>query len=103
MHAGVAEDLAEQLGDAVGDLRLAGEVGGRGDEHDDLDDPLDQVEVADLGLDRGDRVERALLRALDASSALTSPPTLPVSISSPSRIGSWPEVKTWLPLRTAGT
>ena len=38
-----------------------------------------------------------------ASSAVTSPPTLPVVISWPSRIGSWPEVNTWLPLRTAGT
>ncbi len=37
-----------------------------------------------------------------ASSSLTSPPTLPVTMSSPERIGSWPEVKTWLPLRTAG-
>ena len=33
--------------------------------HDDLDDPLDRDEVADLGLHRGDRVERALLRARD--------------------------------------
>ena len=32
-----------------------------------------------------------------ASSGLTSPPTLPVTISSPLRIGSWPEVKTWSP------
>ena len=38
-----------------------------------------------------------------ASSGLTSAPTLPVAISSPERIGSWPEVKTWLPERTAGT
>ena len=38
-----------------------------------------------------------------ASSWVTSPPTLPVVISSPARIGSWPEVKTWLPVRTAGT
>ncbi len=29
-----------------------------------------------------------------ASSAVTSPPTLPVVISRPSRIGSWPEVNT---------
>ena len=33
--------------------------------HDDLDDPLDQREVADLGLDGGDGVQRALLRAVD--------------------------------------
>ena len=38
-----------------------------------------------------------------ASSGVTSPPTLPVAISWPSRIGSWPDVKTWWPLRTAGT
>ncbi len=36
--AGVAEDLAEQLGGAVHDARLAGEVRGGGDEADDLDD-----------------------------------------------------------------
>ena len=29
-----------------------------------------------------------------ASSGVTSPPTLPVVISCPSRIGSWPDVKT---------
>ena len=41
-------------------------------------------EVADLGLDRGERVERALLRALvRPPPRLTSPPTLPVAISSP--------------------
>ena len=34
---------------------------------------------------------------------MTPAPTLPVAISSPERIGSWPEVKTWSPLRTAGT
>ena len=63
VHARVAEDAAQQLAGAVGDLRLAGEVGGGGDEDDDLHDPLDQRQVADLGVDRGDRVERALLGA----------------------------------------
>jgi hypothetical protein len=101
--ARVAERRAEQLGGAVGDLRLAGEVRRRGHERDHLDHAHDLVEVTDLGLDRGDRVERALLRARGASSGVTPPPTLPVVISSPSRIGSWPAVKTWLPDRTAGT
>ena len=77
--AGVAEDLAEQLGGAVGDLRLAGEVGRRGDEHDDLDDPLD--------LRRGRRSRPCTAASAlsahcwahsTASSWLTSPPTLPV-------------------------
>ena len=46
---------------------------------------------------------RAHCRAhASASSGVTSPPTLPVAISWPSRIGSWPDVKTWWPLRTAG-
>src|SRR5690606_9944091 len=35
-------------------------------EDDNLDDPLDQRQVTDLGLDRRDRVEGALLRTLDA-------------------------------------
>ena len=56
--AGVAEDLAEQLGGAVDDPRLAGEVRRRGDEADDLDDPHDALE-ADQRVDRGQRVERA--------------------------------------------
>ena len=30
-------------------------------------------------------------------------PRVPVAIRVPSRIGSWPEVYTWDPLRTAGT
>ena len=38
VDAGVAEDLAEQLRGAVGHRGLAGEVRGRGDEHDHLDD-----------------------------------------------------------------
>ena len=63
VHAGVAEDGAEQLGGAVGDLRLGGEVGRRRDEDDDLHDALDQRQVADLGVDRRDRVEGALLCA----------------------------------------
>jgi hypothetical protein len=45
VDAGVPERLAEQLRGTVGDPRLAGEVGGGGDERDDLDDPLDLVEV----------------------------------------------------------
>ncbi len=100
--AGVAEDLAEQLGDAVGDLRLAGEVGRRGDEDDHLDDPLDRGELTDLGPDRGERVQRALAGALDGLVLGDLAADLAGRISSPSRIGSWPEVKTWLPLRTAG-
>ena len=35
---GLAEDLAEQLGGAVHDAGLTGEVGSGGDEADDLDD-----------------------------------------------------------------
>ncbi len=62
--AGLTEDGAEQLRGAVGDLGLAGEVRGRGDESDGLDDPLDVRQVADLGLDRGQGVQRALLGAL---------------------------------------
>jgi hypothetical protein len=38
-----------------------------------------------------------------ASSGVTSPPTLPVTMSSPFLIGSWPEVKTRSPQVTAGT
>ena len=68
VHAGVTERRTEQVGGAVGDLRLAGEVGRRGHEADHLDDALDLVEVADLGLHGGDRVERALLGVRAASS-----------------------------------
>jgi hypothetical protein len=64
VHARVAEDLAEQLAGTVDDAGLAGEVRRRGDEADDLDHAAYLPEVADLGLDGGDRVERALLRAL---------------------------------------
>src|SRR5215210_5511283 len=46
------EDRPEQLRGSVGDLRLAGEVGRRGDEGDHRDDPFDLPEVAELGLDR---------------------------------------------------
>src|SRR5680860_438926 len=60
----LTEDLAEQLGDAVGHQGLAGEVGSGSDEHDHLDDPLDRGELADLGTDSRDRIERALARAL---------------------------------------
>ena len=38
-----------------------------------------------------------------ASSTVTPWPTLPVAINAPSRIGSWPAVKTSEPTRTAGT
>ena len=80
VHARVAEHLAEQLAGAVDDAGLAGEVRGARDEADDLDDPAYLVEVADLGLDGGERVERAgLRRASLACSASTSAPTLPVA------------------------
>src|SRR3954449_12318975 len=38
VHSRIAEHLAEQLGRAVGDLRLPGEVGRGRHEDDDLDD-----------------------------------------------------------------
>src|SRR3546814_17256851 len=65
VHAGLAEGLAEQLRDAVGDLGLAGEVGGGGDESDHLDHALDLVEVTDQRLHRSDGVEATLLGAGD--------------------------------------
>ena len=37
-----------------------------------------------------------------AASASTSAPTLPVAGSAPSTIGSWPDVKTRLPVTIAG-
>ncbi len=64
MLTGVAEHLADQLARAVDDTGLAGEVGGAGDEADHLDHPHDAGQVADDELDRGEAVERALLRAL---------------------------------------
>src|SRR5687768_12631372 len=64
--AEVTEDLGQELRGAVGDLRLAGEVGRGRHEDDGLHDPGDVVERADLGLDRGERVERALAGALVA-------------------------------------
>ena len=81
--AGVAEDLADQLGGAVGDPRLPGEVRGGGDEDDELDDPASPA--------RGGTSARIAASALSAHccahstacSAVTSPPTLPVAISSP--------------------
>ncbi|MNR68989.1 hypothetical protein D3C85_1939140 [compost metagenome] len=47
MLAGVAEDLAQQVGRAVDHTGLAGERRVRGDEPDNLDDPRDPVEVPD--------------------------------------------------------
>ena len=38
-----------------------------------------------------------------ACSGETSAPTLPVSGTLPSTVGSWPEVYTYAPVRTAGT
>jgi hypothetical protein len=38
-----------------------------------------------------------------AASTSTEPPTLPVRRSPPSTNGSWPDVKTSDPVRTAGT
>ena len=64
VDAVVAEGRGQELARPVGDAGLAGEVGGGRDEHDGLDDPTDLRQVADLRLDRRDRVERALLGAL---------------------------------------
>ena len=78
VHAGVAERPAEQLGGAVRDLRLAGEVRGRRHEHDDLDDLRDPVEVADLDFTAAIALSAHCCAHATASSGLTSPPTLPV-------------------------
>src|SRR5690606_34193708 len=59
VHAGLAEHLADQLAGAVDHLRLAGERRVAGDEPDELDHPAHRGQLADLGLDRGDPVQRA--------------------------------------------
>ncbi len=60
MLALVAEDLADQVGDAVDDLGLLGEVRRRVDEAAELDHPGHPVEVAAEGLlDLGDDVDAA--------------------------------------------
>ena len=38
-----------------------------------------------------------------ACSGVTAAPTFPLCTNLPSTIGNWPDVKTRLPLRTAGT
>ena len=59
MHAGVPEHPAQQGGRAVHHGGLTVEVGRGGHETGDLDDALDPVQVLDLGLHRGQGVERA--------------------------------------------
>ena len=48
--AALAEHGDQEVGRAVGDQMLLGEVGRRGDEHGDLDQPADLFEVAERGL-----------------------------------------------------
>ena len=67
--------------------------GRAGDEADDLDHPDDRVEVADQRFDRGQRVERAAARRAPwPARRVTSRADLAGRGSSPSTIGSWPEV-----------
>ena len=51
MAAGFAEHVLHQFGRAIGDLGLVGEIGRRIDEHAELDDPLDPLEIAERRLD----------------------------------------------------
>src|SRR5215472_15062925 len=71
MLAGIAEDLDHQVGDAIGNLRLIGEIRHRIDEDIELDAALDAVEIAaqrrlDLGQDVETADPRRLLALLDA-------------------------------------
>jgi hypothetical protein len=61
-----AEHLFHQLGCAVGDLRLIGEVAGRIDEHAQLHDPLDAIEASKRLLHLGDQHQPAKARGLRA-------------------------------------
>src|SRR6185369_1336614 len=62
--AGLAKDLDEELARAVGDLRLVAVAVLAGDEAADADDLADLRERAELGLRRGEAVDRALPCAL---------------------------------------
>ena len=93
VHALVAEDLAQQLAGAVDDAGLAGEVRGGGDEADDLHDALRSGPGRRRPTSRRPaRSARRCAASSLASSGVTSAPTLPVTGSLPSTIGSWPEV-----------
>ena len=61
MLAALAEHRHEEVGRAVGDQMLLGEVGRRGDEDGDLDQPADLFEIAERRLGLGEDVDRAEL------------------------------------------
>src|SRR5438477_880198 len=69
----LAEQLDEQVGGAVRDLRLVAELGHGVDEAEQLDHPLDAVEVAEGFTDRRQHVQRdepcRLLALLDTELA----------------------------------
>ena len=102
MPARVAEHLAEQLTRAVDHLRLPGEAGRGGDEADDLDHPGHRVEARPAACTAASALS-AQIRATGRLSASTCAPTLPLAGNAPPSIGSWPEVYTSEPVRTAGT
>src|SRR5678815_2294309 len=64
VRALLGEDLAEELGAAVGHQVVLGEVGRAVDEARDAHDALDLVEVADRGVERAEQVDRDRARRL---------------------------------------
>jgi hypothetical protein len=60
--AAIAEHLDEQVGAAVDHLGLVAELGHGVDHAQHLDDALDAIEVAQLGLHHRDQVEAGLAR-----------------------------------------
>ena len=74
-----AEDLDQQVRGAVRDLVLLLELGVRVDQHEQLHDARDAVELADLGLQAREQVDDRQLRPPAGPSATsTSRPSLPL-------------------------
>ena len=85
MLAALAEHRDEEVGGAVGDQMLFGEIRGRGDEDGDLDEPADLFEVAERGLGLRQDIDGAELRAPRWPAAVsTSRPSSPAAASLPS-------------------